>query len=522
MVPRFLLGLRELQDELTTMQVPGLYWINCDRSVDAELLCRQCIGAQSEQARVTLIRSGAADDAPFTPLLPTALAQFSRYRLAESKAALMALTNDVTRATAPRQRLFVLLLPATQWKDFSTEQLQRWITHTAAWLAQRQCALVVVAHGSGVGRLRGILTTQHRTLYGLAHLQWQQDRAQYLIAWWSEGGGINANLAVLMTPQTQGWQLLRDEDDDPASITPLLNDENLFYAERSVLEGAPALSDHWQLLDSNAELAQQAQLTHSATLIFSLQQTQDVDMLARWVHSLRRQRGNALKIMIREMRPCLRSSDERLLLACGANIVVAHSEPLSRFLARLESVQGQRFGRHVPADVETLLTTMRPLQFKGYLPQVAFSNAVRMLIEHSLMPEGGKGILVALRPVPGLTAEQALPLCQLRRFGDVVTVAQQRLFIYLSTCRPNELETALKSIFRLPVNEIFSNRLVWSQDVQMLIEVKSLSQTREESVISSTVQSVVLPREERPASVPIRREPIGLALFEASSEGKTP
>nr|WP_244664718.1 hypothetical protein [Candidatus Symbiopectobacterium sp. 'North America'] len=56
----------------------------------------------------------------------------------------------------------------------------------------------------------------------------------------------------------------------------------------------------------------------------------------------------------------------------------------------------------------------------------------------------------------------------------------------------------------------------------MLIEMKSLSETREESVVSSTVQSVVLPREERPASVPIRREPIGLALFEASSEGNTP
>lgn len=521
MVPHFLLGFRELQYELNTMQIPGLYWINCDRAADAELLCRQCIGAQSEQARVTLIRSNAADDVPFTPLLPTALVQFSRYRLAESKAALMALTDDMTRAIAPRQRLFVLLLPAMQWKDFSAEQFQCWIAHMEAWLAQRQCALVVVTYGSGVDRLCGMLTTQHHTLYGLVHLQWQQDRARYLISWWSDGGGINANLTVLMTPQAPGWQLLHDDEGDPAPITLLLNDENQFYAEHSVLEGAPALSDRWQLLDSNAELAQRAQLTHAATLIFALQQTQDVDMLARWVHSLRRQRGNALKIMIREMRPCLRSSDERLLSACGTNIIVAHSEPLSRFLARLESVQGQRFVRHVPADVETLLTTMRPLQFKGYLPQAAFSNVVRMLIEHSQMPEGGKGILVALRPVPGLTADQALTLCQLRRFGDVMTVGQQRLFIYLSACRPNELETALKSIFRLPVNEIFSNRLVWSQDVQMLIEVKSLSQAREEHTVSSAVQPVVLSRKEHPASVPIRCEPIALVLFEELSEEAT-
>ena len=42
---------------------------------------------------------------------------------------------------------------------------------------------------------------------------------------------------------------------------------------------------------------------------------QDVPTLASMVHGLRRSRGNALKIVVRELGTSLRYSDERLLLA---------------------------------------------------------------------------------------------------------------------------------------------------------------------------------------------------------------
>lgn len=40
--------------------------------------------------------------------------------------------------------------------------------------------------------------------------------------------------------------------------------------------------------------------------------------------------------------------------------------------------------------------------------------------------------------------------------------------LFLSTCRINDLDTALKFIFRLPVDEAFSNRVVWHQDVDII------------------------------------------------------
>ena len=65
------------------------------------------------------------------------------------------------------------------------------------------------------------------------------------------------------------------------------------------------------------------------------------------------QRGSAMKILVRENTASLRATDERLLLACGANMVIPWNAPLSRCLTMIESVQGQKFSRYVPEDITT-------------------------------------------------------------------------------------------------------------------------------------------------------------------------
>jgi hypothetical protein len=46
-------------------------------------------------------------------------------------------------------------------------------------------------------------------------------------------------------------------------------------------------------------------------------QNNQIETLARQIHTLRRQRGSALKIIVRENNTSLRATDERLLLGCG-------------------------------------------------------------------------------------------------------------------------------------------------------------------------------------------------------------
>ncbi|CAI1159544.1 MAG TPA: cellulose biosynthesis protein BcsE [Serratia grimesii] len=518
MAQSFSLGIRQIWEELSVMQAPGFYWVNVDRQTDASLLCQQILAAQAVTSQVALICSGEKPDRLLAELASPALKKIPLYQLPEKKAALTHFSDDLMRALKPQNRLLILLAHASLWQTFTSEELRSWTRATAIWLRQQGCTLLILSHGGGVNKLKGQLSAQHRILNGLSSLQWQQDSAQYLVNWWSTENGINANQLLTLYAGEHGWQ--GDDDSNKPSPTSIRSDEGRYLAQQSILEGAPPLSANWQLLESNALLAQHGMLTLSATLIFALYQSDEIDALAHQIHSLRRQRGNGLKIVVREMSASLRYSDERLLLACGANLIVPHVAPLSRFLTMLEGIQGQRFSRHVPADIDALLAGLRPLQLKGYMRPDDFSQAVVSLMGNTLLPEDGKGVMVALRPAPGLRAEQAMTLCHLRRFGDVMTVVQGRLVLFLSTCRINDLDTALKFIFRLPVDEAFSNRVVWHQDVDILSEIKRMAHNA--NIPLATMTAPATPRHATAVadSPQERRQPVPFTLASGIQESK--
>lgn len=90
-------------------------------------------------------------------------------------------------------------------------------------------------------------------------------------------------------------------------------------------------------------------------MVFFLQQNAQIEPLARSIYTLRRQRGSAMKIFVRENTASLRATDERLLLACGANMVILWNALLFCCLTMIESVQGQKFSCYVLEDITTLL-----------------------------------------------------------------------------------------------------------------------------------------------------------------------
>ncbi|WP_145524621.1 cellulose biosynthesis protein BcsE [Yersinia vastinensis] len=519
----FSLGVRKIWDELAVMQAPGFYWVNIERQIDANLFCQQLIRNQPENTKAALICSGLKPEKLLTNIDhfgPQKLPLFSlpeQKNASVQKNALQHLTHDLMRSLRPQQRLFILFAPASLWQIFTSEEMQQWLRHIQQWLDAQNCTLLVLCHSTGINKIKNQLVSQHRYLQGLASLQWQQDNAQYVVSWWSTAKGVTANQLVLLEADELGWSMA---DEVQQALPPSRNDEHLYLAENSILEGAPPLSTHWQLLETNAALAQRAMSAHAATVIFALNQSEHIDEIAHQIHNIRRQRGNAVKIVVREMNASLRYSDERLLLACGANLIVPHVAPLSRFLTMLEGIQGLRFSRHVPEDINALLEALRPLQLKGYLSPVEFSQSVLLLMNNTLLPENGKGVLVALRAVPGLQARQALTLCHLRRYGDVVTVSDNRLLLFLSTCRINDLDTALGHIFRLPVAEAFSNRLVWYQDQEIIAEMHRMNSPNAwQSVGEQKAYTQGASRPEQ--SEVIRHIPVPLVLNTGHHEEKT-
>ena len=466
----FALGLRQVQQELNRLQTPGMYWITSQRPEDARTLLRQVMSCQ---AAATLV---SADEKPLMLLTPDPSggpAHVPLYSLPANKRSLQRLESDFARVLNNRSGLVLFYSNATLWRKLTADELTIWLKGMRRLLLKKNITLLMITSGSSIIHLRNNLQAYFRQLDGVAHLDFQQDSWQYRINWWYSADKLLADRAIRLDCVEQQF-IAASETEHTLPLS--LNDENHFLAQAGVLEGAPPLSAQWQLFDDNESVFARAQQANAATVIFSLAHNQDINTLAKMVHSLRRSRGSALKVVVREMSASLRYSDERLLLACGVTAIVPTAASLSRFLTTLEGIQGQQFSRHVPANLDALMQALQPLQQKGYLPREAFCAAVQQLMSNTLLPENDKGLMVALRPVPQLKPEQILTLCKPRRFGDLVTVINHRLYLFLSSCRFNDLDIALKSIFSLPHDELFSNRMVWFEDNQILSEAHNIRQ----------------------------------------------
>lgn len=470
----FSIGIQSLWDELRHMPVGGVWWINTDRNEDAVSLVNQTIAAQTKDARVAVITMGEEpkkiirledDRGPKTVKL------FSMSTEADS---LYFLPRDIQCTIDPDHYLVVLKCSNNALQNIPAEKLLHWLEKINRWAKNQNCTVLVVNPGSNNDKLFSLLMGEYRSLFGLASIRDQTDSFLYDIAFWCNEKGVSARQQLTLKLIEGNWHVAQQEE----TVVQPRSDEKRILSQIAVLEGAPALSENWSLFETNEALFNEARTTQAATIVFSLMQNNQIETLARQIHTLRRQRGSALKIVVRENNTSLRATDERLLLGCGANMVVPWNAPLSRCLTLIESIQGQQFNRHVPEDISTLLSMTQPMKLRGYQKWDTFCDAVSNMMNNTLLPADGKGVMVALRPVPGIRVEQALTLCRPNRSGDIMTIGDNRLVLFLSFCRVNDLDTALNHIFPLPTGDIFSNRMIWFEDSLIsaeLVQMRTLA-----------------------------------------------
>jgi len=476
MNPIFSIGIESLWDEVSHMPAGGVWWMNTDRHEDAVSLLNQTLSVQADGAKVAVVSMGENPNKLITLEDGKGPKKISLFTMQDSQDGLYFMRRDLLCTLEPTHYLIVLLCSHNAWENIPAEKLLNWVSKSEKWAKYYQCTLLVLSPGNNADAQTSLLLSEYRSLSGLASLRYQGDSQLLDISYWANEKGVSARQQLFIQQNENGWQLRQDE---VASIQPR-SDEKQVLSNLDILEGAPALSEHWSLFDTNDAVFNAARTAQAATVIFSLNQNSQVEQLARFTHTLRRQRGSALKIIIREVTASLRATDERLLLSCGANLVISASAPLSRSLTLIESVQTQQFNRHVPEDLTTLLANTEPLKLKGYQKWDVFCDAVQKVINNTLLPADSKGVLVALRPAPGLRVEQALTLCRPHRMGDISSIADKRLVLFLPFCRVNDLDRALNHIFPLPTGDIFSNRTIWFEDKQIAAELVTMRDVKPE------------------------------------------
>lgn len=451
---RFSLAIPKLHDELAQLCRGSLYWLACARVEDADRLCRQVLAGMGAGTRAALVVGGRSPQLLTLGLDarqgPTELAScsFSEHQAA---AVLQDLPKELERALRPRGRLLLLSVPAQAWSGFDQGWLQAWCMRMRTWLAARDCSLLVVTH-AGSAALYFRLQTCNEYLAGLAQLYWQIGAIHYLVHFWRNEWGVSGSCALELEEGAAGFAV-RVQPGMPA--LPDAGDQQLCLALRETLEGAPALSEHWQLFDEPQALLARAMCAQTASVLLAIASNDRVGELARQLYALRQHCGAALKLVVRELEPCLRTPDEQVLLGCGANLVVPCGTRLPRFLTLLGTVQGQLWRGRLPADIEEFLRHRQPPPQRGVVPGGQFVAQVREILALERSDEA-RHLLLALSPVAGLSVAQTLGQCRLRRYGDFACIGGGRLYLFLFGCPSEGLEMALGHVFRLPWRELFS------------------------------------------------------------------
>ncbi|AYA07060.1 cellulose biosynthesis protein BcsE [Rahnella aquatilis] len=480
----FSLGMKQFWNGLARMQAQGLYWVNTESQEAAYHLCGQTVEAQQGEVPVNvffpqhnLICTAQENRLSDDDILLTYLKKYQKktfyYLLGNGKKAFLSLAADINRLPAHSASLMILLLPVSTWQAVNDKQWVRWLSEMSACVNNKGAAILIICYGAGINAVKTQLHLYHRNICGLADLKTDVEPNQWGVSWWHDNLGAEANTLYPLTRRLTGWEIQKNAS---AAVSEQTGDDQwMLLAERSVLEGAPALSERWFLFDDNEALSERAAHARSATVIFALTGNDEVEVLARQVHRLRMQRGNGLKIVVREMNSSLRYVDQRLLQACGANLVVPQAARLSNFLTLLDDLQNLTYTRHVPDDIGLLLDSRLPTHHKGYLPLPVFCEVMHDIWNHAALATESRGILISLRPAAGISPQQAMSLCSLRRDGDILTVTGRHLYLFLSNCQVSDVENVLAFLFNLPVKEVFTSQTFWSQELDIRTEVLRLA-----------------------------------------------
>lgn len=463
----FYLGIHQLRDALLVMQNPGVYWQNVGDVERARLFCRQTVNRQTPEASVVFIAAGDDPADIIGKEDSTRLKNLSLYALPPQRQAVLNLAEDAMRAMKARNLLLVLYMPGELWKSLTVSEFSDWLKKMNEWTARRHITLLIFNHGASVNTLRGHLVARHRELCGLANLIGGVNGLSYEVDFWCNNFGVSAR-QKLPVSINEVQELNAEEELNPESR--FASDEDLYMTVTSLFPDIPP-PENWRLFRNNEDLTAAGLRVKASTLIFALEKRDQLNSLIHQVYSLRSQRGNGLKIIVKLQTPNVRANDKNALLSCGANLILDHTVTPEKLFAEAAAIQGEIFSRFIPNDVNELLKAINPLPLRGYVDGELFIRSVTDLINNVMLTEDNKGVLLACTPVQGLNAGQALTLCSLRRDGDLITIFNNKLVLFLSNCKINELNSTLGFIFKLPVEQIFSQHQSWHLDRDILAKM---------------------------------------------------
>lgn len=312
------------------------------------------------------------------------------------------------------------------------------------------------------------------SLAGVAWVEERQDGLCWRVEHWASSSGRIANRLFGLQVPNIGLPSVIQMGQLGGSALTATNDNGEVFSTGLVLPAGVSPPLRWQLFDSLDSLCRHASVARCATLVLHFDHSMDVKELTDRIAALRLECGPQIKIVVREMGRSMRGSEERQLLACGANLVVPVEVSYPRFLGMVHAFQSSVCSKppQVNQDLSGGLGGSLE-QDRGYLAASVFVDVVDQSLVRS-QALGVQSMLVRLMPMAGVDLVDVLWLCQLNRAGDFCSTDGQFLYIFLFACWETDVHSALKRVLKMPVEAVFREEIHLPTPGDIRRELKSM------------------------------------------------
>ncbi|TMO07372.1 cellulose biosynthesis protein BcsE [Pseudoalteromonas sp. S558] len=360
-----------------------------------------------------------------------------------------------------------------QLHDFDDAQLTQIITKYNVFLNTVNTSLLFLISGPEVVNLRFLVRRLNKLFSGIVFID--NDAAVRVLEYdyWSHSTGVIADKQYQLTLQNNQYVVQENKIAENTFNNNHFNDESdVWLVQSSVPEGTK-LPAHYRTVKENNDLFNRGPRLKAATLVFSVTRYTDLALLAKQCFELRKNCGRWLKLVIQNVDGIIRHQDECLFLTLGVNLILySFSEP-SRLLSQIQSIQGFKFSRPLPPSVDDVLQYTENTFSKGYLPFIDFTNQVEKHSD-SAVNLGVSGVLVILELLPRIDPIHPLHLFHIKREGDVFSVVDNKVYLYLHACRENDVTNAINHLFKLQTSDFFSRQNIISDHFYIQQECKQL------------------------------------------------
>lgn len=344
------------------------------------------------------------------------------------------------------------------WGDRSA--LHRQALRLRSWCESADCTvLLLFRDGVDPGRAQQ-LHSASKALSGIASLGRRDGSLAWTVGHWQLGGHRNGSTRQALRSTETGELVSAGSDQfTRRQVQAWLDhakDQDQVWITRAAME--PGLPASWRSVSDNAALQAATDKAMAATCILDAGRPQEFRQLTHLVHQLRKRRGRALKIVVRQQQSPLRHGQESILLTAGANLILDADSPAAALPPAVAALQGQVLSRDVPDQLEQVLASAAPPTRSGYLAPAAFC-AEALGATDQAHAAGIECTLVRLFLLPEVSPLEALRACKPLRAGDVFTADDRSVYLFLFACWEQDADRAVERVFRMMLSELFEGQL---------------------------------------------------------------